>query len=208
MPYTREHKSRSKERILDAATRLFCRHGFAKVSINQVMKQARMTHGAFYTHFESKESLYSASLLQTLRQCRTRRLTKAPLSIQHLTQLVDNLLNLRTLSDQNEPSVENILFNEVNNDSPQFKQLYERSYANILKMLETRLTALAKIKKLYIETDASSIAENSRTILATMVGAVLIAKSISNQDEVHRLLTAAQNQVLRSLGVSELTSEN
>ena len=206
MPYTSEHKSKSKERILDSATRLFCRYGFSKVSINQVMKKARMTHGAFYAHFESKESLYRASFMETLRQSSTRRLAKAPLSIAHLTQLVDNLLNLRSFSDQAEPSVENILFTEVNNESLEIKQLYERSYRNVLRMLETRLSALAKLKKLYIEAEPSVIAEKSRSILATMVGAVLIAKSITDEEEINRLLTAAQNQVLRSLGVSELTS--
>ena len=186
MPYTSEHKSKSKQRILESAIQLFCRHGFTKVSISQVMKQARLTHGAFYAHFESKESLYRASFMQTLRQSRTRRLAKAPLSMQHLTQLVDNLMNLRTLSEQREPAVENILFNEVNNENPEIKQLYERSYINILSLLETRLSALAKIKKLYIEVDQSSIAEKSRTILATMVGAVLIAKSISDKQEIDR----------------------
>ena len=206
MPYTSEHKSKSKERILDSATRLFCRYGFSKVSINQVMKKARMTHGAFYAHFESKESLYRASFMETLRQSSTRRLAKAPLSIAHLTQLVDNLLNLRSFSDQAEPSIENILFTEVNNESLEIKQLYERSYRNVLRMLETRLSALAKLKKLYIESEPSVIAEKSRSILATMVGAVLIAKSITDEEEINRLLTAAQNQVLRSLGVSELTS--
>jgi TetR/AcrR family transcriptional repressor of nem operon len=210
MPYTSEHKSKSKERILESATRLFCRYGFSKVSINQVMKKARLTHGAFYAHFESKESLYRASFMETLRQSSTRRLAKAPLSIQHLTQLVDNLLNLRSFSDQAEPSVENILFTEVNSESLEIKQLYERSYRNVLRMLETRLSALAKLKKLYIETEPSAIAENiaekSRSILATMVGAVLISKSITDEEEINRLLTAAQNQVLRSLGVSELTS--
>jgi TetR/AcrR family transcriptional repressor of nem operon len=210
MPYTSEHKSKSKERILESATRLFCRYGFSKVSINQVMKKARMTHGAFYAHFESKESLYRASFMKTLRQSSTRRLAKAPLSIQHLTQLVDNLLNLRSFTDQSEPSVENILFTEVNSESLEIKQLYERSYRNVLRMLETRLSALAKLKKLYIETEPSDIAENiaekARSILATMVGAVLIAKSITDEEEINRLLTAAQNQVLHSLGVSELTS--
>ena len=56
MPYSPDHKSKSKERILASATELFGRFGFDKVSINQVMKLARMTHGAFYAHFESKEA--------------------------------------------------------------------------------------------------------------------------------------------------------
>ncbi len=146
MPYTNEHKSKSKQRILESATELFCRFGFNKVSINQVMKLARMTHGAFYAHFESKEALYKASFLQTLKESQAHRLAKAPLSIKHLTKLVGNLLNLRTLSDQTRPSPENVLFNEINSDNVEIRTLYEKSYVSVLKLLEKRITALKQIK--------------------------------------------------------------
>ena len=144
MPYPLDHKSKSKERILTSATELFCRFGFDKVSINQVMELARMTHGAFYAHFESKEALYKASFLKTLKATSACRLAKAPLSISHLTQLVSNLLNLRTLSGQNRPSPENFLFNEIGSDSAEIKSLYEKSYISILKLLEKRIIALTQ----------------------------------------------------------------
>lgn len=204
MPYTREHKSRSKERILESATELFCRFGFDKVSINQVMKLARMTHGAFYAHFESKEALYKASFLQTLKSSSTRRLAKAPFSINHLTQLVSNLLNLRTLSEQTRPSAENILFNEISSDSAEIRCLYEKSYVSILKLLEKRITALSKLNKVPFVANQAKVTEKSRAILAALVGAVAIAKSIQSDEEIRRVLTAAQNQILTILGVGEL----
>ena len=201
MPYTPEHKSKSKERILESATELFCRFGFDKVSINQVMKLARLTHGAFYAHFESKEALYKASFLQTLKSSSARRLAKAPLSINHLTQLVRNLLNLRTLSEQTQPSPENFLFNEIGSDSVEIRQLYEKSYISVLKLLEKRITALSRLNKIPIVASPTRIADKSRVILATLVGAVAIARSIQSDDEIHGVLTAAQNQILTILGV-------
>lgn len=201
MPYTPEHKSKSKERILESATELFCRFGFDKVSINQVMKLARLTHGAFYAHFESKEALYKASFLQTLKSSSARRLAKAPLSINHLTQLVRNLLNLRTLSEQTQPSPENFLFNEIGSDSADIRQLYEKSYISVLKLLEKRIKALSRLNKIPIVASQAKVADKSRVILATLVGAVAIARSIQSDDEIHGVLTAAQNQILTILGV-------
>lgn len=206
MPYTAEHKLKSKERILLSATELFCRFGFDKVSINQVMKLAKMTHGAFYAHFESKEALYKASFLQTLNGSTTGRLAKAPFSIKHLTELASNLLNLRALSEKTRPSPENILFNEIGSDSVEIRQLYEKSYLSILKILEKRITALSKLNKLSFAVNQATIAEKSRTILASLVGAVAIAKSIQSEEERRRILCAAQNQILIILGVGELTS--
>ena len=207
MPYTAEHKLKSKERILLSATELFCRFGFDKVSINQVMKLAKMTHGAFYAHFESKEALYKASFLQTLNGSTTGRLAKAPFSVKHLTQLASNLLNLRALSEQSRPSPENILFNEIGSDSAAIRQLYEKSYLSILKILEKRITALRKLNRLSVEENQSAIAAKSRAILASLVGAVAIAKSIQSEEERRQILSAAQDQILDMLGVVEYSTD-
>ena len=203
MPYTHAHKTKSKERILKSATKLFFRFGFDNVSINQVMKLAKMTHGAFYSHFESKEALYKASILETLKNSSARRLAKAPFSIDHLMQLAGNLL---TLSEQAQPSLENVLFNEIGSEKPEIRNLYEKSYSSTLELLETRIAALSKLNKMSFGLNQAMIEEKSRAILATLVGAIAIAKSIQSEEEIRRILIIAQNQVLTILGVAELRS--
>ncbi len=203
MPYSKEHKSRSKDRILKSATELFCRYGFDKVSINQIMKLARMTHGAFYAHFESKEALYNASVFETIRRSRAGRLVKGPFSIKHLTSLVTDYLNLRDTTQQGEPGPEAILFNDIGSDNIEIKKLYEKSYQSLRELLETRITALSKLGKLPFAADSETVAEKSRAILAALVGAVAIAKSIPHEEEQQNILITAQKQIFAILGVSE-----
>ena len=203
MPYSKDHKSRSKDRILQSATELFCRYGFDKVSISQIMKLARMTHGAFYAHFESKEALFNASFLETFRRSRVARLAKGPFSIKHLTKLVTDYLNLRALKDRADPGPEAILFNEIGSDRPEIKQLYEDAYERMKKMLEKRITALGRLKKLPFKPDRETVSEKARAILASMVGAVAIAKSIPREQEQQQILLAAQRQILAILGIRE-----
>ena len=62
MPYTREHKARTRARIVDSARRLFNHRGFDQISIDQVMAQAGLTRGGFYNHFRSKAELYAATV--------------------------------------------------------------------------------------------------------------------------------------------------
>lgn len=62
MPYTSEHKALTRERIVDAARKLFNRHGFEQVSIDRIMADAGLTRGGFYNHFESKDQLYAAAV--------------------------------------------------------------------------------------------------------------------------------------------------
>lgn len=203
MPYSKEHKLQSKDRILKSATELFCRYGFDKVSISQIMKLARMTHGAFYAHFESKEALYNASVFETLKRSRAGRLVKGPFSIKHLTSLVTDYLNLRDNNMSREPGPESILFNDIGSDHDEIKRLYEKSYLSLKELLETRITALSRLGKLPFSADSDTVAEKSRAILAALVGAVAIAKSIPHEEEQQNILLTAQKQIFAILGVSE-----
>ncbi|MCU7850884.1 MAG: TetR/AcrR family transcriptional regulator [Candidatus Thiodiazotropha sp. (ex Monitilora ramsayi)] len=203
MPYSKAHKLQSKDRILKSATELFSRYGFDKVSISQIMKLARMTHGAFYAHFESKEALYNASFIETLKRSRAGRLVKGPFSIMHLTSLVTDYLNLRDPKKPQEPGPEAILFNDIGSDNDEIKKLYEKSYLSLKEMLETRITALSKLNKLPFAADSETVAEKSRAILAALVGAVAIAKSIPHEEEQRSILMTAQKQIFAILGVSE-----
>jgi AcrR family transcriptional regulator len=62
MPYSAEHKRRTRARIIDSARRLFNRTGFEQVSIDRIMADAGLTRGGFYNHFASKDELYAAAV--------------------------------------------------------------------------------------------------------------------------------------------------
>jgi AcrR family transcriptional regulator len=76
MRYADGHNEATRERILEAASRLFQEHGIAAVGLARIMAAANLTVGAFYTHFESKEALLRESLLRAL-QSRNARLEQA-----------------------------------------------------------------------------------------------------------------------------------
>lgn len=207
MPYPKSHKSKTKERILASATELFSRYGFQKVSIGQIMKLAKMTHGAFYAHFASKEALYNESVRLTIDNSRAARLVKGPLSLQHLTELVANYCNLQELEAKHRPGPEAVLFNEIGSEKAEIRTMFEASYMSMKKMLETRLIALSKLKQLPFANDRKAIADKSRVILASLVGAVAIAKSLPGEVERKQVLLATQRQILLMLGVSEAEVE-
>src|ERR1700733_12278777 len=62
MPYPANHRSKMRKAIIDSARRLFNRHGFESISIQQIMAGAGLTHGGFYSYFDSKSDLYSEVL--------------------------------------------------------------------------------------------------------------------------------------------------
>src|SRR5260221_6837260 len=62
MPYPSAHRPAVKKAIIDSARKLFNRHGFESVSIQQIMAGARLTHGCFYSYFHCQSDLYARIL--------------------------------------------------------------------------------------------------------------------------------------------------
>lgn len=62
MRYAKDHKNKTHRQIVKIASEKFRQEGIDKVSIPIVMKEASLTVGGFYSHFNSKEDLITEAL--------------------------------------------------------------------------------------------------------------------------------------------------
>lgn len=65
-------KDATRERILSAAADLFSERGIERVGVDAVMGAAGLTHGGFYAHFASKEALAAAVCAEELGRSAAR----------------------------------------------------------------------------------------------------------------------------------------
>ncbi len=65
-----DKKSKTRERILDAARSALVQQGPAEPSVSQVMGAAGLTVGGFYAHFDSKDELMLEAFSQLLGERR------------------------------------------------------------------------------------------------------------------------------------------
>lgn len=63
MAWDKQHKANTRSKILHSAAKLFLHKGFDAVSIDDVMSAAGLTRGAFYAHFDSKNTLYAEAIV-------------------------------------------------------------------------------------------------------------------------------------------------
>jgi TetR/AcrR family transcriptional repressor of nem operon len=68
MPWPKEHKRNTRERIVAAAAAAFREQGIDQVSVADIMRRAGLTHGGFYAHFISKDDLLAAALAHASAQ--------------------------------------------------------------------------------------------------------------------------------------------
>ncbi len=71
---TTAHGQGQRDRIIDAATRCFARHGFHEATIQDVCDEAGLSKGGLYTYFKSKDALLATLIREgfaaRLRQAR------------------------------------------------------------------------------------------------------------------------------------------
>jgi AcrR family transcriptional regulator len=64
---TREQKkAQTRERLIDAASRVFARKGFAATTLDEIGEEAGLTKGAVYSNFTGKEDLVRSVIEQRL----------------------------------------------------------------------------------------------------------------------------------------------
>jgi AcrR family transcriptional regulator len=59
-----EYSAATRQALLDSATGLFAERGYARTSLDEIAAGARVTKGALYGHFASKQALFRAVLHQ------------------------------------------------------------------------------------------------------------------------------------------------
>lgn len=135
-----------KDELLDAALKEFNKKGYSKASLSSILKTAKMSKGAFYYHFNSKEELYFG-LIEVLINKKKAYLTKNlnPETLQKdIFTILKTQMNIATefanlypeigqfsegfIKEKGTPIYQKALkkYNFMNNDA--FKPLIEASY--------------------------------------------------------------------------------
>ncbi|MEW6991071.1 TetR/AcrR family transcriptional regulator [Colwelliaceae bacterium 6441] len=181
MAWHKQHKENSKDKILTSAANLFTRYGFEKVSINQVMNNAKLTRGAFYAHFKSKSELYAQAIIKAgnlakndhIKNCDGSFLaiTKSYLSEQHRDEKIKNLCPLA------------FLVTDINQQNEVVKATYTEVFKGFLANTEQQ----------------SNSSQTALQTAALMIGGLALAKAISDPTLSDDLLVACQEGVMTLL---------
>ena len=71
-----EHAEATRAALVSSARALFAQRGYAAVSVEEIVRRARVTRGALYHHFEDKSDLFRAAF-ESVQQDLAKRLLDA-----------------------------------------------------------------------------------------------------------------------------------
>jgi TetR/AcrR family transcriptional regulator, transcriptional repressor for nem operon len=131
MRYSAEETAAKHDRIVKEASRLFRERGFEDVTVDEVMRAAGLTHGAFYAHFGSKQELAEAAVAygQALSASRARSYGATK---KGRRDFADRYLSARHRDNPGDGCTMAALAQEVGRATPELKAAFERGLEEIL----------------------------------------------------------------------------
>jgi AcrR family transcriptional regulator len=193
MPYTAEHKERTRRRIVQSARRLFNRRGFNGVSIDEIMAEAGLTRGGFYNHFNTKEELY-AEVVQEVLACReTGEANAAAGTRPRVTggEFVSAYLSQAHFEDRDNGCPLMALPSDVARGGEPVR----RAYRQVLEYMVGHLQA---------QLPGANTRERALAVAALCIGGMAVARAIDDVKLAHEIREAARNTALALGGWNKL----
>jgi TetR/AcrR family transcriptional regulator, transcriptional repressor for nem operon len=193
MPYSAQHKARTRARIVESARVMFNRRGFEQVTIDDIMKQAGLTRGGFYNHFSSKEGLY-AEAVRSFEACNpfaleNAQLARRPGAKQAARRLAELYLSDAVLNDLDQHCPLIALPSDVARAGLEPRAAYTFIVRGMLEIFRAA----------FPESDPAA-SSKAQIMLNLCVGGMVIARTTDDPVLRRSLRATALEQVLRLLG--------
>lgn len=165
-------KEASHERIVDAAAKAIRRSGYGGTGVADIMKEAGLTHGAFYAHFESREAMLAeaADRAGAESNALAARIVASAKPEEALQALMQVYLSKEHLASIETGCPISALGSEMPRQSP-----------------EVRLAATRRIKEMidlvarqFPDWGQPSAHERALVTVATMVGTLTLARAVND----------------------------
>jgi len=183
MPYPAEHRDRVREKILQSAQRLFNRRGFAAVSIDEIMSEAGLTRGSFYTYFKSKSDLYAQAVTRVV--CEKQENANGAQSRYQADQIIREYLSHQHFEDIDGGCPMIGLPSDITRSDRSIRQAFESALRLMVEIFERDMGGLDRTA-------------HSRALAraALCVGGMVLARSIDDRTLADEIREAAMSTAL------------
>lgn len=176
-------KEASHERIVAAAARAIRRSGYDGTGVADIMKEAGLTHGAFYAHFASREAMLAEAVG---RACAESAAVAADVAAsvppeQALTYMLHAYLSRENLEQVEQGCPLAALGSETVRQAPEVRRVTTRYIKEMVDLVARQSPDWGQ----------PGVHERSLVTISAMVGTLLLARVVDEPALSDSLLTAA-----------------
>jgi TetR/AcrR family transcriptional repressor of nem operon len=183
MRYSQDHKAQTHQRIIKEASARFRRDGIGATGLQPLMKALGLTHGGFYSHFKSKDELVEKAL-------------------QAAGDQVDVIC--AELFDQDQPleTFIDVYLSEWHQTSPDEGCPLPTMSSELGLRGQPSPTSdavlNARLDQVQATLESEDAADRAIVIMSTLVGALLLSRSVENPQFAQRILDITRAYLKRT----------
>jgi TetR/AcrR family transcriptional repressor of nem operon len=183
MGYSRAQKAKTHERIVKLASKRFREEGLAGIGIAELMKEAGLTVGGFYKHFDSRDHLVAEAVNSAFggwkRRVEAAKSGGPPVSYK---KLIDEYLNEAHRDNPGTGCAFSALAPEIARSDKRTRALTSEQVRNDIQLIATLLPG----------GDKRTATSRAILIFSALVGAMSLARAVSDE--------ALSREILETVG--------
>ncbi|MFT4120628.1 TetR/AcrR family transcriptional regulator [Bradyrhizobium sp.] len=188
MRYSREHKQETHDRIVKKASVRLREKGAHGIGVADLMKEAGLTHGGFYAHFDSREALVIEAFAYAMDRSMEhwRKITDEVSPERRLALIADAYLSALHRDNPGHGCSIPSLGAEIARESPKTRKAFAGKLDEMIEMIADFIPNVPR----------KAARKQAIATLASMAGTMLLARIAGSSDLSDEVLKAGKDGAL------------
>jgi TetR/AcrR family transcriptional repressor of nem operon len=192
MRYSKEHKVQTHARIVKRASVKLREKGAHGIGVADLMKEAGLTHGGFYAHFDSRDALVIEAVTHAMDRSteKWRKLSAETSPDKRLSKIVNSYLGTDHRDNPGQGCAVPTLAAEIARESTKTRRVFAGRMEQLIDMLAEQYQGLPP----------KAARKQAVAALATMMGSLVMARVAGNSELSDEILKSGRDAVLERAG--------
>ena len=188
MRYSKEHKQETHARIVRKASVRLREKGAHGIGVADLMKEAGLTHGGFYAHFDSRDALVIEAFAYAMDRstARWRKMAEATPPEKRFAAIVESYLTPLHRDDPGHGCAITSLGAEIARESPRTRKAFAGKIDEMVDMIADHLPDVPR----------KAARKQAIAALATMMGTLVLSRIAGGGEFSDEVLAAGRETVL------------
>src|SRR6476620_6211822 len=188
MRYSREHKQETHARIVKKASVRLREKGAHGIGVADLMKEAGLTHGCFYAHFDSREALVVEAFAYAMDSLteRWRKVAEQTPPDKRLATIVESYLTPVHRDDPGHGCAVPTLGAEIARESPKTRKAFSAKLEQMIDMMADQV----------LDVPRKVARKQAIAALTTMMGTLVLSRIAGTGEFSDEILNSGREAVL------------
>ena len=199
MRYSKEHKQETHARIVKKASVRLREKGAHGIGVADLMKEAGLTHGGFYAHFDSREALVIEAFAYAMDRSteRWRKMAEQTPPEKRLATIVESYLTPVHRDDPGHGCAVPTLGAEIARESPKTRRAFAAKLEQMIEMMADQI----------LDVPRKVARKQAMAALTSMIGTLVLSRIAGTGEFSDEILTSGREAVLERVAIKPVAKQ-